>query len=420
MRASEKFQSLHVVLVHGTWGGGFFQKKPLAPWCNPDSAFVTSLVAECNTQLPNVATGVSAFSWSGSNSVFERAKAAADLKASIEAYSSPDTVVLVLAHSHGGNVAMRATSKLQDPSNVFVATLATPFLKLFDTGRSYKASLPILFLFALLGVGWIDSWAWSHLRDMWRLTQSDVSELGQLRDLEEVKSRMRDHLHTLDMYLRVVDWERKWFYISFLVIPLIAWYLGKQLHLLLINPHPHKKPTDWQSKPQRLVEATMWDARALDNRLLILRGVDDKAALSLAAGAIANRLLRFVYEFMFSGAMTGVLLLICGSAFLDWLNGSGTAGSGYPFPYLPLLFVGVGCLLLPSLFRPVFGRELSFGAIRCDASFESAPDADRAKVVTLHHEFGSRDLIHSIHQHPEVPVVIVRWMAELDVRCGSW
>lgn len=413
MLGSGKFPNLRVVLVHGTWGRGFLRKKPLAPWCHRDSVFVTNLLAECNRQLPNVTTDVAAFSWSGSNSVFERAKAAAALAVDIETYPS-DSAILVIAHSHGGNVAMQATLKVRDSSNVFVATLATPFLKLFEIDRSYRYSLATLRFFVFSVLIWVDQLIWRYVLDLWRPKKIDADERkpidNTLEALESLKQGL-DELREFYEYLHILDWRLNWSLISLFVFGLIAWYLGTQLHLLLINPRPRKQSTNWQLKPKHLTESTMWDARAMDNRLLVLRGVDDEAALSLAAGAIANRLLRVFYQIIFSARVMIAVAIFGVLAFASLIIFSDTLLGVFQIVYFVLLCVAAGCLMLPSMFRPVFGRELAFGAIRCDASFESAPDTDRAKIVTLHDELGSKGLIHSIHQHPDVPSVIVHWIA---------
>lgn len=65
---------LNVVLVHGTWGRGFWRccRKPTAGWCEAEASFVVELKRAVLSQLPGVQLTVDAFAWSGSNSVFER------------------------------------------------------------------------------------------------------------------------------------------------------------------------------------------------------------------------------------------------------------------------------------------------------------------------------------------------------------
>jgi hypothetical protein len=69
---------LNIILVHGTWGRGFFREATVADWCKPDSNFVRRLTYECLRRMPSITPSITAFNWSGRNSVFERAKAATD------------------------------------------------------------------------------------------------------------------------------------------------------------------------------------------------------------------------------------------------------------------------------------------------------------------------------------------------------
>ncbi|MGY3610156.1 MULTISPECIES: hypothetical protein [unclassified Bradyrhizobium] len=307
---------------------------------------------------------------------------------------------------------MQAVSKLEDRSNVFVATLATPFLELFETNREYRFSLGTLRFFVFMTLSWADSLVWGSILQFYRVRKTYVRKIdaaesdATLNALESLNESMRDLIDFYN-YIGVLDWHLKTQSVFVLAFGVVSWYLGNKLHSLLINPLNLQHPTSWQLRPRRLVEATSWDAKLIDNHLLVLRGVDDEAALSLAAGAIANRLLRFVYEFVYRPSTMVIFLLLSVTLML-----SKELGIAHVIQSV-IVLIAVGCLFLPSLIRPVFGRELAFGAARCDASFESAPDANRAKIVTLRSRLGATHLIHSIHQHPEAPSVMVSWIVEV-------
>jgi hypothetical protein len=70
------------------------------------------------------------FLWSGANTIRARHEASLQLTAQLRADRERDPQVrqLVIAHSHGGNVALRAIDLLGEP--VPLATLATPFLSI--------------------------------------------------------------------------------------------------------------------------------------------------------------------------------------------------------------------------------------------------------------------------------------------------
>jgi hypothetical protein len=79
------------------------------------------------------------FLWSGANSVQERDKAARELVEHIRAKQSdhPSSTQVVIAHSHGGNVALRALDQLGVTRNeIFIATIDTPFVEILRTKLS--------------------------------------------------------------------------------------------------------------------------------------------------------------------------------------------------------------------------------------------------------------------------------------------
>jgi hypothetical protein len=358
-----------IVLVHGTWGRGFLRKQPIASWCKPDSNFVRRLTDECKQRMPNIPTSVVPFNWSGDNSILQRAKAATDLKIVLESHVTPNTSVLIIAHSHGGNVAIQAITKLGQVSKIYVCTLATPFLRIFESTREFYGSENVL-----IGAGIVTS---------------------------------TFALYLLAIILDIGDSSLTQF-LAFAVIAgfVCSWAIGSFLERLLINPLPKSNAlTPWQMKPRLLSEATAADANLLDDRLLILRGIDDEAALSLAAGALTNRLLRFLYNFI---ATTSVFILLVVMFLLIWATKNGNI---IFFTMTFLFSVALLCLFLPSVTRPVFGTELAFGAARCDTLYDSVPDSDRAKVVTLRAETDQDQLVHAIHQHPAAPQLVVDWFA---------
>ena len=131
---------MHVVtLIHGTGARN-------APWTSEGSNLRTRLEERLRPE-PVI---FNCFCWSGRNSVRARETAAADLRASlcklIEEY--PDARHSIIAHSHGGNIALRALDgKFELRKRVpLVVTLATPFIvaSVRDTTKlRFAFSLPI-------------------------------------------------------------------------------------------------------------------------------------------------------------------------------------------------------------------------------------------------------------------------------------
>ncbi len=136
-----------IIAVHGTWA-------PDSPWTRPNSV----LRRELETNLGNE-TVFKSFAWSGRNSHSARLLAAEELcefvKASIR--DQPGFRHLIVAHSHGGNVALYALRDEYVRSGVdgFVC-IATPFLNCKK--RNAKPFLRVMsFIFPLCLWIWIAS-----------------------------------------------------------------------------------------------------------------------------------------------------------------------------------------------------------------------------------------------------------------------
>jgi pimeloyl-ACP methyl ester carboxylesterase len=108
------------VLVHGTWARH-------APWTNQKGQLAQALLQE----WPNA--GIFAFRWRGFNRLTARLRASEELAAAIGSLRSryPQCRIIVIAHSHGGNIAAWATTATPDVDTVVY--LNTPFLRVIRT-----------------------------------------------------------------------------------------------------------------------------------------------------------------------------------------------------------------------------------------------------------------------------------------------
>src|SRR5215468_4725807 len=110
---------LLITLVHGTWPRGFFptlRRRNRAPlWFEESSPFLVRLSAE----LGEVPHKIKPLLWTGENSIFVRDKTAHILaeSLSVEHAEHPQATQLVIAHSHGGNIALRALHHLYQPND---------------------------------------------------------------------------------------------------------------------------------------------------------------------------------------------------------------------------------------------------------------------------------------------------------------
>jgi hypothetical protein len=129
-----------IILVHGTWGRGIFPKmsdlrrryfRGTKRWFEDGSQFCVEVGAALKSA--SLDWPIRAFLWSGANSVHDRDRAARDLSKQLrEDLKDPDATAVIIAHSHGGNVALRALQHLDSMAGrIRVVTLATPFLRVF-------------------------------------------------------------------------------------------------------------------------------------------------------------------------------------------------------------------------------------------------------------------------------------------------
>ncbi|MEQ1698187.1 MAG: alpha/beta fold hydrolase [Hyphomicrobiaceae bacterium] len=128
-----------VTLVHGTWA-------PNSSWTLPQSEFRLSLERRLDGEVE-----YNTFAWNGDNDEAARADAAQALSRQVsKAMSShAESAHFIIAHSHGGNIALRIGSDVANATPLKgIVTLATPY---FDpTPRDVVA--PALYL--LRGLCW--------------------------------------------------------------------------------------------------------------------------------------------------------------------------------------------------------------------------------------------------------------------------
>ncbi|WP_201841412.1 hypothetical protein [Microvirga zambiensis] len=153
---------MKIILVHGTWGRGFNPDKdaprkvagePADPrWFEAGSRFCVALSSGLSGL--EQATDFSAFRWSGANSIEERQNASALLAKTLDksVAAAPETLHFIIAHSHGGNVALDARQAMSETAlNVHIVTLATPFLSIYQrtpriTDRLFAICLSVGFV----------------------------------------------------------------------------------------------------------------------------------------------------------------------------------------------------------------------------------------------------------------------------------
>jgi hypothetical protein len=388
-----------ITLVHGTWGRGFFarnSRKARRPrWFEPGSDFRRNLDAHLTTE--NMVLEYDDFQWSGHNSVLERDRAAQSLAKHLRAQTEqfPGYVKLVIAHSHGGTVAMRALHHLQQAvgETIRLVTVATPFVQIFlqypesHASQSYRRlAIVVGGMFGALSV---------------------VSALLLVNPEGPVWIKLIACLSFASMGLFAIPW------------------------LMLGRPWFAQRRSAWVN---RLIGASMASPRSLaPHKILVLRGVEDEAALVLAFGAFGARLAHTLARYserclpfwkkpwlILPKSVVGsdlFLWMVIPAVVVGvdlWVNGTlGTVGTtalvAVAFLAMFVTLSVFGCNVLKS----VHGRELLVGGFVCEVTNASAPDSlhQSVSIATLPVPMEYRQPIrHSLYDHRFCFRAIAAWL----------
>ncbi|MGY2119775.1 hypothetical protein ACW9HR_38390 [Nocardia gipuzkoensis] len=417
--ALKQFENIaDATLVHGTWPRGLplripSMRRSSSLWFEPSSAFVSRL--EAALKLARVNVRFSRTEWSGSNSLRAREWAARELAEHlIRQRTKCCTTQVVIAHSHGGNVALRAIQLLDELGakchDIAVVTISTPFISIrANRFLGYQGSVGLSLLSATL-----------------------VTELSKY------------------LTINVSIW---WLH-------LIIWAIEVALVLLLLvaaesslfGPHAAEPETHW-----RLEKYISFYRHPVTRnvKLLAIRGANDEAALVIASAATGERLTRSV-SYLATRIATFTAMRGLPSVGIIVAMAIGSAIAAADRPVVSEEFVSPGLLsslwqitlsmivilyvlhffsaVLSGLFRSAFGKELFHSSFSLEVSAESAPDSTNcATVVTFPDPDARADLFHfpdstearasenarmrdarrmrhSLYKYPEVVETIADWI----------
>jgi hypothetical protein len=347
-------------------------------WFEERSPFLTQLRAE----LAGIPHKVKPLSWTGENSIFVRDKVARTLAdhLSAEHAEHPQASQLIIAHSHGGNIALRAFHHLQmrngsphgaDGTSPFVVTLATPFIEIHEADFGPR---PLHVRLALLVVLWI-------LSIILAAGFVLLSFLFLLPELPEPIFLVTYAFVTVAVTAAIVFLGRWWIV---------------------------RKATTRRNQIDALKDATRLSGLMLAQRLLVIRAIDDEASLLLALGAIVNYLTaRFItYTLFLFFVLPPIILFSITDKWAPWLPNWAFAAT---FPVFVILIVSLRGLLMLS--RSVHGSELARSPMECQINTQSVPDAvDLSQIVTLVSHSHVRSLRHGIYEHENCAKSISDWL----------
>jgi hypothetical protein len=423
-------------------------------WFEIGSEFWMDLATRLRSR--NVDAEFRIFRWSGANSLSARLKAAQQLRdeiASIENTSLRTPCQLIVAHSHGGNIAVWAATEPRtswgqthraSPSDCFgVATMGTPFLhvrhRVTDWGQ--RSSLALLHIVTVAIIVWL------AIQIVRALTTGFIaSELvwpptppGNTVGWPEFKVAARSLPGLIIVCL--------------LLGMFAAWNAMQRLRSISEPIHKYEIGT----------RKALFEARPVPG-LLVLRAPGDEASVVLATTQVADLVLAPVWRGMrrILGIIATVLrgrratwltllgaLLVAPSATVllryfalgePWSIATDSAiGRGLVPQVLdvgwvwirPVLVAGVPlgvamiavflvlgvALLLGGLALMPFGWEFFANGLLLEVTAEATPRGGTYAVETLQVEGPSRGLRHSLH---DMEITRERLAAWIEARYAEW
>jgi hypothetical protein len=390
---SEVRHHLLITLVHGTWPRGLFpriflfkqrvrglmrRKRLGAPpfWFEEGSPFLARLT----TELRDISHKIKPLLWSGENSIFERDKTAHVLAEhlSAEHAENQQATQLVIAHSHGGNIALRALHDSQkrnasqvdgaDNANPLVVTLGTPFIEVHQADFGHR---PLQIRGVVVLVTFIFVAAAALL--LFKVSFPSFWDKESGFDAASVVFVLAVVLFCL---LQV--WWSLW------------WIWGRAAAR--------------QNQLDALKDATRLPRLLSAERFLVIRAVDDEASLALGLGTIVNYVTARSIAFPFS-------LLMLSVAILNFLIMFGLPRWAYVATlvgYLAFIIMLLGMLMVA---RSLHGRELAVSPMECQINTQSTPDAKGlSEIITLVRRTYVKSLRHGIYEHEDCAKAISDWV----------
>jgi hypothetical protein len=362
---------LRITLVPGTWAYGLFGSGPRAPaspprWFEENSEFRNRLDEALTKRGFSFTTEV--LEWDCANSVRSRAAQAEALAKRLEAQRGEGGRSVVIAHSHGGNIACKAAGSIAaDTSDLAIVTLSTPFLRAEERHeQSPRVLLVVLFiLLAFLCFGAFEF-------------PTGEAAVGP----------------ALWNYARG----------ALLALPLMAVYLW------FANSDPEAM--------SRMVNFP----RVANAKVLVLRGFSDEAGAAIVLGSIGTGVMNtFLYvlalplrqamDSRWGLHLLGLLYAVGLVAF--FLNATAIFRVVDIWYVIGILFVSLaGPVAFAGAFSSLFGREMFFQCLNLALTVDSAPDAAGvADIVTLPvTQTSAEGLRHGIYNHPRTAPTIANWL----------
>jgi hypothetical protein len=389
---------LRIILIHGTWAH-LFPSGALA-WFEEGSSFQARLSEEL-TKRSHLHEFAEPFRWSGRNSIDARYIASGQLAERIKTENEdhPSDHILLVCHSHGGNVALLSLVWLKKHGYsipISIVTMATPFLwvnEVSDNDPRFKS--------------------YAHVDNIIRYS---VIMIFVVRAI-----------YFLVGYVFPLSWWPQDALDQAIRVLTIFGFMACGLWLYpLVNECTGYNSTGRPRRPHLFAyqAALVKRADAAPSlrepfRMLVLRGADDEAAFALMLGSLICRTLHIstvlirpfaTLSFVSFPILFGVLLLGFGPLFdlkiMRFIFIFTLAG----VVLVPLL---LGLLLITAnMAKGFYGSELFFNSARCDITAHSAPDTISnctVNSVPPSAQSGTR-LVHRLYDNSHCASLMAEWV----------
>ncbi|USJ27576.1 Mbeg1-like protein [Ensifer adhaerens] len=356
--------------------------------------------------------------WSGANSISARDAAARSLAAELDNLQtmSPQADIVVVGHSHGGNIAIQSLSYLAPTTEApLIVSIATPFFRVFERKRR-------AFSFVMAAVAGLI------------MLQSMIGPV--LKAIESLSLRW---VGESSLYYAIIALL---FLLSVSALQLTMYIMG------LFGLLPGNKSRRYLARLRAQSAARVFTLKSPPT--LILRGIDDEATLTLSFGLAMIRTSRlffpvitpffllvhvapFLLEGLFNiprmspriderasvmgcfqrsefadGIASPLLrkaaedyeVIKCANAVLDFVS-----------YYSPMgLFLA---MLLISASLATFGTELFFCGLFCEINLSSAPDGCGVfEMRTLGESAKQRRFLrHKLYDNPQCAPTLAKWIS---------
>jgi hypothetical protein len=366
--APESDRPFYITLVHGTWPRGFQGLIPFVKWTprwfEAGSKFRQQLEQLLKSESDQSTQTIVFIEhcWSGHNSILQRDNAAWRLRKELDRQLSdnPRAERVVVCHSHGGNVALRAIAPMENLASnpIRLLTIATPFLDIVPSTNS--------------------------------------------------KSLLVDYGLSLTLFYVMT---------SFMLMPMIEfvpWVLPafSALWILIITYVAVRRILfDLPQFAGQIAAAGNIDTVPRGVEICVLRGIDDEASLALALASSIGRLTDVLVGLILpltkiatlAACIVGlpiaadmVLNIVIPKSVIDWSLYLVT-------PIVVVIFVanfiGVAGMSILPIAKSFFGRELFWLGFQFDIAANSAPDiAGLAYICTL--PATTETSRHSLYSNP--------------------